>query len=95
MSSEIVMEGQAKVTIMEIKKLEKPSSYTDGNYILAFIVDQYDRKIAAAGKWVENWQVGDEVEGILQEKATMQGRDGSKKAIVSSSLFLKNPKANY
>lgn len=95
MSSEIINEEMQTVTIMEIKKTERPSKYMDRDYTLAWIIDQYGRKIAAAGYWVENWQVGDVVKGILQEKVAIQGRSGNKEENVVSSLFLKNPSANY
>ena len=90
---EIINEDEVKITIVKMKKTKRPSSYTNGDYTLAFIVDEFDRTITAAGKWVENWQEGDEVEGILQEKAKMM--TGRKDVFVSLSLFLKNPNANY
>lgn len=93
LNSEIVKEGKEKITIVEIKKVKRLSTYTDIDYTLAFIKDQHDRKITAAGRWVEDWKEGDEVEGILQEKAKML--TGHKETFVSSSLFLKNPNANY
>jgi len=95
LNSEIVYEGEQKITIVEIQKVKKPSSYTEGNYTLVFIKDKDGRKITAAGRWVENWKIGDEVEGLLQEKAIMQGKSGNKKPVISSSLFLKNPDAKY
>ena len=96
LNSEIVNEEKQKITIVEIiKKEEKPSSYTDGTYTLVIILDQFGRKIFAAGRWVQNWKVGNVIEGILQEKAIMQGKSNVKNPVVSSSLFLKNPDANY
>lgn len=91
--NEIVKEDREEITIVKIKKEERPSSYTDGNYILAMITDQFGRKITAAGRWVRDWKEGDRVEGILQEKAKMLS--GHKDVVYSSSLFLKDPNATY
>lgn len=95
MSSEIVKEGMQTVMIKDIKKTKRPSSYTDEDYTLAFITDEKDRKITAAGRWVEDWQVGDVVAGIMQEKASMRTGGGLKEAFPVSSLFLRNPEARY
>jgi hypothetical protein len=92
-NGEIINESIERIKIVKMKKKKKPSSYTGGYYTLALIVDQFDRRIDAAGKWVENWQEGDEVEGILQEKASLTA--GHKEAFVASHLYLKNPQSRY
>jgi hypothetical protein len=85
MTNEIVHEGWEDITIQDIKKEKRPSKYNAGEYTRVAIMDIYGREIIATGEWTESWQVGDRVEGILQEQVDYKGKE------ITTSLYLENP----
>lgn len=90
MYTETLRQENTILIITDIRWGHRESKYSDQPYTFVKIIDQLGRKIAAAGEWVEDWQIGDFVEGILQEKVSVK-KDDVKNEQVFTSLYLKNP----
>jgi len=90
-NTETLHQEDAILTITDIRWSRRESKYSDQPYALVKFIDQFGRKIAAAGQWVEDWQIGDVVEGILQEKLLVKTNNGQKGESIFTSLYLKNP----
>ncbi len=93
--SEILHQENAILTITDIRWGHRESKLSDQPYTLIKFIDQFGRKIAAAGQWVESWQIGDVVEGILQEKLLVKTNNDQKGEGIFTSLYLKNPDSAY
>ncbi len=76
-----------KIKIAKLARKQQPSKYKQGEtYSITTIMDEKGRKIAGLGQWTENWKVGDEIEGDVQEKKWTD-RDGFEQ----TSLTINNP----
>lgn len=93
--SEILREEDSTIEITDLRWGHRESRYSDQPYTLIKIIDQFGRKITAAGQWVEDWKIGDVIEGILQEKVSVKTEDGQKDESIFTSLYLKNPESRY
>lgn len=81
-----------KVKILKVGRKQQPSKFKPGETysITTILVEDCskgkNKKLAAMGLWAEGWKVGDEVEGIIEEKKWTD-RDGFEQI----SLNLTNP----
>ena len=66
-----VLTTYKKLRIVKImKKKQSPSRYGRGKTFTTITFrDERNRKIKAMGRWTENWQEGDVVEGLLKSSA--------------------------
>ncbi len=76
-----------KIKIIKLGRKQQPSKFKPGEmYSITTIMDEKNRKLAAMGKWAEDWKVGDVVEAEIEEKKWTD-KDGFEQV----SLNVKNP----
>lgn len=76
-----------KIKIIKIGRKQQPSKFKPGEtYSITTILDEKNRKLTAMGPWSENWKIGDEIEGTIEEKKWTD-KDGFEQ----TNLNIKNP----
>lgn len=81
------MSNIEKIKIVKLGRKQQPSKFKPGEtYSITTVMDEKNRKLAAMGAWGEKWQVGDEIEAIVEEKKWTD-KDGFEQV----NMNLKNP----
>jgi len=77
-----------KIKIIKLGRKQQPSKFKPGEtYSITTVMDDKNRKLAAMGKWAEDWKIGDVIEAEIEEKKWTD-KDGFEQI----SLNIKNPK---